>query len=97
MDGSVIDGWTWRLYAACRDTDPAPFFAPNYFEARVNKREREARAKELCARCPVRQPCLDYAIRHNEEHGVWGGLNEVERRALRRQLGEPGVAATAAS
>lgn len=85
MAGSIIDRWAWRLHAACRESDPAPFFAPNYFERRTRKREREASAKALCARCRVRDPCLGYAMRYNEEHGVWGGLNEVERRALRKE------------
>jgi Transcription factor WhiB len=33
--------------------------------------------------CPVRQPCLDYAISNRIAYGVWGGLAERERRALR--------------
>jgi len=32
--------------------------------------------------CPVRQECLDYALRVREPFGIWGGLNEAERRAL---------------
>ena len=34
-------------------------------------------------RCPVRQPCLDYALGNAITHGIWGGLAERERRALR--------------
>jgi WhiB family redox-sensing transcriptional regulator len=30
----------------------------------------------------VRQPCLEYALATREAHGVWGGLNETERRTL---------------
>jgi hypothetical protein len=30
--------------------------------------------------------CLEYAIRIREPHGVWGGLNEIERRAMLRQM-----------
>ena len=40
-------------------------------------------ARQICARCPVRQPCLDYAISHGITHGIWGGLAERDRRALR--------------
>jgi WhiB family redox-sensing transcriptional regulator len=36
----------------------------------------------MCACCPVQRPCLDYAIRIREPHGIWGGLNEVERKLL---------------
>ena len=39
-------------------------------------------ARQVCAACPVRQPCLDYAITNRITHGVWGGLTERERRAL---------------
>jgi hypothetical protein len=40
-------------------------------------------ARQVCAQCPVRQPCLDYAISHGITHGIWGGLAERDRRALR--------------
>jgi hypothetical protein len=40
-------------------------------------------ARQVCATCPVRQPCLDYAISNRITHGIWGGLTERERRALR--------------
>ena len=40
-------------------------------------------ARQVCAACPVRQPCLDYAITNRIAYGVWGGLTERERRALR--------------
>ena len=40
-------------------------------------------ARQVCAACPVRQPCLDYAITNRITYGIWGGLTERERRALR--------------
>jgi hypothetical protein len=40
-------------------------------------------ARQVCAACPVRQACLDYAINNRITHGIWGGLTERERRALR--------------
>ena len=42
-------------------------------------------AKRVCLACPVRTPCLDYALKHDERFGVWGGLSERERRRLKRQ------------
>jgi WhiB family redox-sensing transcriptional regulator len=74
--------WGWRLQAACRGEDPSLFFAPSYFEKRREKEEREAKAKRICARCRVREPCLEYSVRGREPHGIWGGLNEFERRQL---------------
>jgi WhiB family redox-sensing transcriptional regulator len=77
--------WGWQQRAACRGEDSALFFAPNYFEKKREKDEREARAKTYCIRCPVRERCLEYALRIGEQHGIWGGLNEMERRALVRR------------
>jgi WhiB family redox-sensing transcriptional regulator len=76
---------TWQYSAACRGEEADLFFAPNYFERKEEKEAREARAKAVCARCPVRSECLDYALRTREPHGIWGGLNEVERKALLRE------------
>jgi len=75
----------WQFEAACRGEDSALFFAPGYFERREEKSAREVKAKAFCARCPVREECLDFALRIRESHGVWGGLNEQERRSLLRQ------------
>ena len=41
-------------------------------------------AKAVCAVCPVRRDCLEFALRLKVAHGVWGGLSERERRNLRR-------------
>ena len=80
----------WQLAAACRGEDAVSFYAPNYFEKRSEKDAREARAKRICCVCPVRQACLEYALRIREPHGVWGGCNEMERRALLRQRAQVG-------
>lgn len=80
----------WQLAAACRGEDAVAFYAPNYFEKRSEKDAREATAKLICSRCPVREPCLAYALRIREPHGVWGGCNEMERRALLRQRAQVG-------
>lgn len=77
------DGFAgWQRLAACRGEDSSFYFAPNYFEKRGEKLAREAVAKRICATCPVRALCLDYALTTREAHGVWGGLNETERREI---------------
>jgi WhiB family redox-sensing transcriptional regulator len=83
----MMNEWAmgWQHRAACRGEDSSVFFAPNYFERKEEKEAREAKAKTLCVRCPVRLECLDYALRAREPHGIWGGLNEVERKALIRE------------
>ncbi len=72
----------WQLRGACRGPQAEVFFPPSYFERKDERTEREARAKSICATCPVRKPCLEYALRIREPHGIWGGLNELERKSL---------------
>ncbi|HEV3475014.1 MAG TPA: WhiB family transcriptional regulator [Actinomycetota bacterium] len=83
----VLNDWDigWQYDAACRGEESELFFAPNYFERKEEKEGREARAKAICAHCKVRVECLEYALRNREPHGIWGGLNEVERKALIRE------------
>jgi WhiB family redox-sensing transcriptional regulator len=72
--------------AACKDENPDLFFAPD-FERVADWEARIAKAKAVCARCPVRDACLAYALDTSQWFGIWGGLTEDERRALlRRQL-----------
>ena len=72
----------WQMKAACRGPQAAVFFPPTSFERRDEKDERETRAKAICQTCSVRKACLDYALRIREPHGIWGGLNELERKQL---------------
>jgi WhiB family redox-sensing transcriptional regulator len=39
-------------------------------------------AKRICAKCPVREECLEWALQNQERFGVWGGKSERERRAM---------------
>ena len=39
-------------------------------------------ASKLCESCPVKQPCLEYALAERVDHGVWGGCSERERRRI---------------
>jgi len=70
--------------AACKGADPDLFFGP-FTEFVSARQKREVEAKAICARCPVRDACLAYALDSREMFGIWGGLNEDERRALLRQ------------
>ena len=67
----------WRQRAACRGIEADVFYPGTEEEAEV--------AKAICARCLVRQPCLEYALAVRERDGVWGGTTEKERRRLVRQ------------
>lgn len=70
----------WQEKAACRGPQAAVFFPPPQFERKDEREEREARAKAICGQCSVRRACLEFAIRIREPHGIWGGLNELERK-----------------
>lgn len=74
----------WKADAACRDLDTDIFFPDSDTSA--------APALEVCASCPVREACLDFALRTRQDDGVWGGHTETERRRLRRRLGRTAAA-----
>ena len=72
----------WRHRALCRDEGPELFFPIGTTGPAVTQIEQ---AKAVCQRCPVVQSCLDWALRSGQDSGVWGGLSEDERRALKRR------------
>jgi WhiB family redox-sensing transcriptional regulator len=39
-------------------------------------------ARRVCADCPVKTECLEYALANRIDHGVWGGTSERERRRI---------------
>ncbi len=72
----------WQVKAACRGPHSALFYPPQQFERKDEKLERESLAKQICATCSVKKECLEYALAIREMHGIWGGLNEVERKQV---------------
>ena len=72
----------WRHEAACRDEDPELFFPVGNTGPALQQIEE---AKVVCARCTVTTDCLKWALESGQEAGVWGGLSEDERRALKRR------------
>ncbi|MYY05817.1 MULTISPECIES: WhiB family transcriptional regulator [unclassified Streptomyces] len=73
----------WRMHAACRDEDPDLFFPIGTTGPALVQAEE---AKTVCRGCPVREQCLRWALENNQDAGVWGGLGENERRALKRRV-----------
>src|ERR1039457_5823411 len=84
--------WGWQDAAACRGEDLLLFFGPDG-ERQPEREIRERKAKGVCAACPVRLECLNYAVSRPEKYGTWGGLNEDERSAERRRRMRRGNAA----
>jgi WhiB family transcriptional regulator, redox-sensing transcriptional regulator len=72
----------WRHRAACRDEDPELFFPVGTSGPALSQ---VAEAKAVCTRCPVTASCLAWALESGQDAGVWGGMSEDERRALKRR------------
>lgn len=66
----------WRDDAACKGS-PVTIWYPESTNS-------QGPAKRICGACPVQTQCLQHALDAGEAYGVWGGLNERERRSLRR-------------
>ena len=72
---------TWRDHAACVGENPELFFPIGNADPAFHQIEE---AKVVCRRCEVVQTCLSWAIDSRQDAGVWGGLSEDERHALKR-------------
>jgi WhiB family redox-sensing transcriptional regulator len=75
----------WRDEGACRAEDPELFFPVGSTGPAIRQ---AAKAKAVCARCPVRAACLEWAIGSGQSSGVWGGLDEVKLKAAIRRRGK---------
>ncbi|MEV5319913.1 WhiB family transcriptional regulator [Streptomyces sp. NPDC052687] len=73
----------WRERAECRNEDPDLFFPIGTSGPALMQTEQ---AKAVCRRCPVREPCLQWALDTDQSIGVWGGTSETERRTLKRRV-----------
>ncbi|MBT2208426.1 MULTISPECIES: WhiB family transcriptional regulator [Actinomadura] len=73
----------WRHRAACRDVDPELFFPIGNTGPAILQIEE---AKQVCKRCDVTDACLRWALESGQDSGVWGGMGEDERRALKRRV-----------
>ena len=69
----------WREAAACLEvTHQVSFFPDKHDFLGI------AKAKAVCATCPVADECLSWAIESNQAEGIWGGHTPRERRRIRR-------------
>ena len=81
----------WMGLGLCRNESPSRFFPSDGVGVEV--------ARRICAECPVKAPCLEYALEHSIDHGVWGGCSERERRRIlkRRRLAAASAASASAA
>ncbi|WP_353940367.1 WhiB family transcriptional regulator [Streptomyces sp. HUAS MG91] len=77
----LLVDWQWQDQAACRGMSSAVFFSPSGERGRA-RRDREERARRICAGCAVADRCAATALAHEESYGVWGGLSGKDRRRL---------------
>lgn len=83
------DAPNWRTASACKNVeDPEIFFPIGHSPQAI---AQEAEAKKVCHQCPVIERCLQWALETGQESGVWGGLAEDDRRALKRRAVRPVV------
>jgi WhiB family redox-sensing transcriptional regulator len=68
---------SWMARGNCREQPPDLFFPSDGVGVEV--------ARRVCADCPVKGPCLEYAMENHIDHGVWGGTSERERRRIARR------------
>lgn len=76
----------WMSEGECRGIDPNIFFAEPGNGHDPEQTSMLADAKRICAGCPVREQCLEWALQRREA-GIWGGTTENERRVIRRERG----------
>ncbi len=67
----------WMARGKCKEVAPDIFFPSDGMGVQV--------AQRICAECPVARDCLEYALEHHIDHGVWGGCSERERRRILRR------------
>ncbi|BDM69458.1 hypothetical protein HEK616_29450 [Streptomyces nigrescens] len=73
----------WRHRARCRDEDPELFFPVGSTGPSLLQIQE---AKAVCRQCPVMDECREWALASGQDNGIWGGLDEEERRAERRRM-----------
>jgi len=67
----------WMSQGKCASLPPAIFFPNDGVGVEI--------ARRICADCPVKATCLEYALENHIDHGVWGGASERERRRILRR------------
>lgn len=72
----VLDGMesNWMAAGNCAEKPPSLFFPSDGVGVEI--------AKKICATCPAKEPCLEYALSNRIDHGVWGGTSERQRRRI---------------
>lgn len=79
---------SWMARGLCQYEPPSTFFPSDGVGVE--------HAKKICAECPVKEPCLEYALEQRIDHGVWGGTSERQRRRILKARKVPDLFVSAA-
>ena len=73
----------------CSSTDPDLWFPePRYRNDTAHYRTEESmQARAICGACPAKPECLEYALRYSGLHGIWAGLDPMQRDRLQKAKG----------
>lgn len=66
----------WHMLGNCANSNDEVFFLQG---------KAQNDAIPICKGCVVQAPCLAEALDNDIEFGVWGGLNERQRRAVKKR------------
>jgi WhiB family redox-sensing transcriptional regulator len=77
LSSVIVSSLEWREQAACKNTTTSNFYP---------EKDEITHAKKVCEQCPVKQQCLDFAIKNHEVHGIWGGMGYRSRLRYMKQL-----------
>jgi WhiB family redox-sensing transcriptional regulator len=77
----------WMNDGNCRFHPPTTFFPSDGVGVQV--------AAAICSDCPVKEQCLEHALRNRIDHGVWGGASERQRRRILKARRQQAAATTA--
>lgn len=87
----------WRDDASCKKLNKSVFFDYNAIGVPTKvQRQYKATALRTCATCPVREKCLEFAVKNNEKYGIWAGTLPNERAQLHLEFKSTGTVGTPA-
>ncbi|MEW2483605.1 WhiB family transcriptional regulator [Mycobacterium sp. NPDC049093] len=75
----IVNRESWQAKGACRGSKTPDIWFPD----KKAPPEQTIEARAICVGCEVRKTCLQYALDHPKEPGIWGALTEQERAGLK--------------
>ncbi|QRY43140.1 WhiB family transcriptional regulator [Mycolicibacterium boenickei] len=74
----IVNRESWQAKGACRNHKTPDIWYPH----KKSPPDQTIEARSICIGCEVREKCLQYAMDHPDERGIWGGLTELERAGI---------------